>query len=318
MSPAQHIKQKAFELGFDLVGIADPAPLDNQQLKIFNDWLALGYAAKMTYMRKNLDKRTNPAKILANARSVICVAINYKPPATQKQTTNPDTHTGKVATYARYQDYHNFIKKQLRKLCDFLTSIADTQPEFKICVDSAPLPERTLAARAGLGFIGKNHMLTNPNLGPQILLGHIITDLQLDMDEPVENHCASCNKCIDACPTGALQPDGHLNANKCISYLTIEHKDHIAPELAQKIAGRLFGCDQCLLACPYQQNAPECKNKQFKFCPDRAELDLRQILNMTDDDFKEQFADSPLIRTGLQTLKRNAKICLKNLTNLSY
>jgi len=317
MSLAQYIKQKALELGFDLVGITDPAPLDNDQFKVLNDWLALGYAAKMTYMRKNLDKRTNPAKILPNARSVICVALNYKPPTTQKQATNPNTPTAKVATYARYEDYHNFIKNQLRKLCDFFTSIADTEPEFKICVDSAPIPERTLAARAGLGFIGKNHMLTNPHLGPQILLGQIITDLQLDMDQPIENHCANCNKCIDACPTGALQPDGHLNANKCISYLTIEHKDRIPPELAQKITDRLFGCDQCFLACPYQQNAPECKNKQFKFYPDRAELDLRQILNMTDDDFKKQFADSPLKRTGLQTLKRNAKICLKNLTSLS-
>jgi epoxyqueuosine reductase len=313
MSLAQYIKQKAIELGFDLVGITNPAPLDNDQFKVLNDWLALGYAAKMTYMRKNLDKRTNPAKILPNARSVICLAINYKPP-TQKHPPYPNTPTGKVAAYARYEDYHYFIKKHITRLCDFIISLTDTRPAFKICVDSAPIPERSLAARAGLGFIGKNHMLTNPHLGPQILLGQIITDLQLDTDQPIENHCASCNKCIDACPTGALQPDGHLNANKCISYLTIEHKDPIAPELAQKIADRLFGCDQCLLACPYQQNAPECKNKHFKFYPGRAELDLRQILNMTDDDFKKHFADLPLKRTGLQMLKRNAKICLNNIT----
>jgi epoxyqueuosine reductase len=271
----------------------------------------------MLYMRKNLNKRTNPAKLLENARSIICFALNYTPPIIETEPQHANTPQGRVANYAQYEDYHLFIKRQLCKLTDFIASLADTNFKFRICVDSAPVPERALAARAGLGFIGKNHMLIHPTLGPQIFLAEIITNLRLQTDEPVTDDCSGCNKCIDACPTGALQPDGHLNANKCISYLTIEYKGEISPDLADKIHDRLFGCDECVLTCPYQQNAPVCKNKNFKFYPARANLNLRRILDMTEDEFKTEFADSPLKRPGLKLIKRNAQICLKNLSKPS-
>jgi len=174
--------------------------------------------------------------------------------------------------------------------------------------------ERALAMRAGLGFIGKNRMLINPQLGPQIFLGEIITTLKLQADEPITDNCSNCNKCIEACPTGALRPDGRFDANKCISYLTIEYKDQIPAELAEKIGDRLFGCDECVLACPYQEDAPVCTNKQFKFYNDRAKLDLRRILNLSRQDFDAEFADSPINRLGLDRLKRNARICLSNIT----
>jgi len=335
MGLAEDIKQKAFQLGFDLAGITDASPLDSEQFKLFTDWLAFGCAGRMDYMRDNLDKRTNPVKLLKSARSIICLGLNYTPPKTQKEPTTSADPMGTVANYARYEDYHPFIKKQLRKLTDFIASIAGIGFRFKICVDSAPLAERTLAARAGLGFIGKNRMLINPQLGPQIFLAEIVTSLKLPPDlplrlpprllvednsggaagEPIKTYCSNCNKCLTACPTGALMPDGRFDANKCISYLTIEYKDQIPPDLAKKIGDRLFGCDECVLACPHHAGAPVCKSKQFRFFDDRAKLNLHQILNMTDDDFEAEFADSAFLRLGLDRLKRNAQTCLNNITH---
>jgi len=324
MGLAEEIKQKAFQLGFDLAGITDASPLDNDQFKSLTDWLAFGCAGRMDYMRDNLDKRTNPVKFLKSARSIICLGLNYNPPppdpslrarhSRAKQSQPDDALTGTVANYARYEDYHLFIKQQLRKLTNFIASIASTGFRFKICVDSAPLAERTLAARAGLGFIGKNRMLINPQLGPQIFLAEIVTSLKLPPDEPIKDACPGCNKCLTACPTGALTPDGHLDANKCISYLTIEYKDQFPPDLAKKIGARLFGCDECVLACPHHAAAPVCKNKQFKFYNDRAKLNLNEILKMSEDDFEARFPDSPFTRLGLDRLKRNAKTCLANIT----
>jgi epoxyqueuosine reductase len=314
MGLAEEIKQKAFQLGFDLAGITDASSLNNEQFKLFTDWLAFGYAGRMDYMRDNLDKRTNPAKLFKNAQSIICLGLNYTPLKTQKKATTSAGPMGTVANYARYEDYHPFIKKQLRKLTDFIASSVGTGFRFRICVDSAPLAERTLAARAGLGFIGKNRMLINPQLGPQLLLGEIVTSLKLLADEPIKAGCSNCNKCLTACPTGALMPDGHFDANKCISYLTIEYKAEFPPDLAKKIGARLFGCDECVLACPHQANAPVCKNRQFKFYNDRAKLNLNEILNMSEDDFETKFADSAFIRLGLDRLKRNAQTCLDNIT----
>jgi len=318
---AEDIKAKALESGFDLVGITGAGPLDNEQYKVFADWLALGYAGRMNYMRENVDKRTNPAKLLENARSVISVGLNYTPPSSRGtrdegrgMKDEGREMTGRVANYAQYEDYHLFIKKQLHKLIDFIRSIAGTDHKFKICVDSVPLAERELAVRAGLGFIGKNHMLINPEFGPQIFLGEIVTSVKLQTDELIAHGCQNCNKCIEACPTGALRTDGQFDSNKCISYLTIEYKGEFPDNLAERTGDRLFGCDECVLACPYQEDAPVCKNKQFKFYSDRARLELQGILNLTEAEFEIEFADSPIKRLGLETLKRNAKICLANAT----
>ena len=312
MNVAKAIKQKAIELGFDLAGITDASPIDNEQVEVLADWLASNYAAQMDYMRSNFEKRVDPAKLLKNAQSVICLGLNYKPPNPKE---NPDMSgsIGIVTNYAQYEDYHIFIKKLLRQLVEFMITIVGESMHFKICVDSVPLAERALAVRAGLGFIGKNHMLVNPELGSQILLGEIITDLKLPIDKPIENKCIICNKCIEACPTSALRPDGRFDAGKCISYFTIEHRGDIPPEVAGKITNQIFGCDKCILACPAQKKAPVRKNKKFKFYSDRAEFDLKEILNLTEQDFETKFAGSPMERLGLERLKRNAKICLANI-----
>ncbi len=312
MSLSQEIKHKALELGFDLAGVAEAAPIDAAQAEIFARWLRSGFASQMGYMQRNLQKRIAPAKLLQNARSVVVVGLNYMLP---RQKPGPAHATGlraRVARYARYEDYHPFMKKRLSRLADFMASFAGGDFRFKICVDSAPLAERALAVRAGLGFIGKNHMLINPELGCEIFLGEIVTDLEIPPDEPIAGGCADCTKCLNACPTGALRPDGQFDAGRCINYLTIEHDGPIAPELARKIGDRLFGCDECVLACPYQNAAPVCTNRQFKRYPDRAELNLQEVLDLTPESFEARFADSPIKRAGLDCLKRNAAICLAN------
>jgi epoxyqueuosine reductase len=316
MSLSQEIKRKAIELGFDLIGITDVSPLNTEQVEMFTDWLKSGYAGQMSYLHRNFEKRTQPAKLLENAQSIICVGLNYKPPKNKLTPSHFTAPMGKVANYAQYEDYHPFIKKRLHKLSEFISSAAGRDHKFKICVDSIPLAERALAARAGLGFIGKNRMLINPKLGPEIFLGEIITTLKLPTDELITNNCSNCDKCFSACPTGALMPDGRFDANKCINYLTIEYKGRIPPDLAEKIADRLFGCDDCVLACPYQEDALVCKNKQFKFYNDRTRLDLGRILNLTQQDFDTEFADSTIRRTGLERLKRNARICLDNINRV--
>jgi epoxyqueuosine reductase len=333
------IKQKAIELGFDLVGITDAAPLHSDYLNNLMGWLDAGYAGQMTWLHNNLDKRTDPGKLLPGAQSLIVVGLNYKPPLSlraQHSGAKQSQTSGLVAAYARYEDYHPFIKKQLRKLVDFIVVSTGPGLKFKICVDSTPLLERAFAAKAGLGFIGKNHALTNPVLGPQIFLGEIITNLEIEPDAencragfnpPIPNlksairnpqseigSCDSCNKCVAVCPTGALRPDGRFDASKCISYLTIESNTEIPSDLAPKIGNHLFGCAECLLACPYQQKAPPRQNNHFVYYPDRARLDLNDLINLTEDEFHSRFANSPLLRPGLSHLKHTAKICLGNLS----
>jgi len=314
MSLSQDIKHKTIELGFDLVGVTDASPVDAGQAEIFARWLKSGFAGQMDYMHRNLQKRLDPARLFENAHSVIVAGLNYTPPKHKPKPPDASAPTGRIAGYAQYEDYHSFIKERLYELSDFIKSLAGPGVKSKICVDSVPLAERALAVRAGLGFIGKNHMLIHPELGCRIFLGEIVTDLKLPTDGPIAGDCADCRKCLDACPTGALRPDGQFDAGACINYLTIEYKGQIPPELAEKIGDRLFGCDECVVACPYQKQAPACRNRQFKFYRDRAQIDLQEILSLNAESFEAKFAESPIKRLGLEGLKRNARICLANIT----
>ena len=314
MSISDDIKHKAIELGFDLIGFTDASPIDAEQVEIFAQWLKSGFAGQMAYMHRNLQKRLNPAQLFENAQSVIVVGLNYELPKYKPKLLGTAAPTGRIAGYAQYEDYHSFVKERLYKLLDFIKILAGPGVKSKICVDSVPLAERALAVRAGLGFIGKNHMLINPELGCRIFLGEIITDLKLPPDEPIAGDCTGCRKCLDACPTGALRPDGQFDAGLCINYLTIEYKDQIPPGLAEKMGDRLFGCDECIAACPYQKNVPVCRNKQFKFYHGRARVDLQKVLDLSAESFDAQFAESPIKRLGLEGLKRNARICLANIS----
>jgi epoxyqueuosine reductase len=311
MTLTEQIKQKAIELGFDLVGVTDASPVSKEEVSRLLGWLDAGYAGRMTWLHSNLEKRVDPAKLMPGAKSIIVVGLGYKPPEHKKQDAGP---MGRVTAFAQYDDYHPFIKKLLRQLADFVASMTCPSMRFKICVDSAPLLERALAVRAGLGIIGKNRMLVNPRLGPQIFLGEIITNIELDSDKPLKDSCPDCGKCVAACPTGALKKDGSFDATKCISYLTIEANSDVPADLVPKIGNHLFGCAECLIACSYQKNAPARANKDFVHYADRAELNLNDFLNLTEEQFKIQFANSPILRPGLTHLKHIARICLNNLS----
>ncbi|MHC4988799.1 MAG: tRNA epoxyqueuosine(34) reductase QueG [Planctomycetota bacterium] len=224
MSFEQQIKQKALELGFDAVGITTAEPVAAAHIAYFQRWLADGNAGQMAYLHRNSEKRFDPAGLLAGAKSVICVALNYRP----AKNDLPENPPIRIARFAQYIDYHPFIKDRLFQLAEFIQKETEARSgsagiKFKACVDSVPIAERALAQRAGLGFIGKNHMLIHPELGNQFLLGELVTTLELAPDAPTEDlSCGDCGRCLRACPTGALGFDGSFDARKCVSYLTIE------------------------------------------------------------------------------------------------
>jgi len=312
MSLEQEIKNRALELGFDAVGISDATPIAQADIDRLKLWLAEGRAAGMDYLHRNFEKRVHPAALLDGARSVIVVALNYKPAEDEEPAAAATGPSGTVAMYARYEDYHDFLRPRLHQLADFVRGRTDDEQRFKVCVDSVPLAERALAMRAGLGFVGTSHMLIHPALGPQIFLGELVTTVELHPDKPSSGSCVGCDRCVRACPTGALGADGRFDANRCLSYQTIEHRGAIAPDLAERMGDRLFGCDQCVLVCPYRHAAPTRANRELRYDPECAHLDLAHVLGLTADSFAREFAGSPINRLGLTGLQRNARICLAN------
>lgn len=316
MSLSFLIKHKAVELGFDLAGITHSGPVGSQDVSHLKNWLNNGYEGDMAYMRGHFEKRTNPAKLMDGCKSVICVGLNYKP-FEQPDVSGADKPVGTVADYAIYEDYHVFIKARLHLLAQYIAPQIDNNFKYKVCVDSVPLLERPLAARAGLGFIGKNHCLINPKLGTEILLGELLVNIELENDKPAQNLCAGCDKCIKACPTSALMSNGNMDARKCISYLTIEHDGPIRQNLAKKIGNHLFGCDVCIKACPLYLSTPCRAANDMKVRLKPRQLDLRYILEMNEQEFNRFFKGTAFHRTGLQNLKRNARICLMNIAEIN-
>ncbi|MFC1761930.1 tRNA epoxyqueuosine(34) reductase QueG [Planctomycetota bacterium] len=312
MTVETQIKQEARDLGFDAVGITGGYALCADHADHLFTWIDCGYAGQMGYMERRLEKRVDPSQLLKGARSVIVVGLNYKPASTLPVSS---TSTGRIARYAQYNDYHHFLKERLYQLSGFLLATMGGGLRFKVCVDTVPVAERSLAQRAGLGFIGRNHMLIHPELGPELFLGEVIVTAPLPEDKPIEKNCGTCRKCLDACPTGALREDGYLDASRCINYLTIEYDGDIPPEFHSAIGNRLYGCDACVTCCPYHQQAPACGNSDLKHLPDHAALDLRDVLSWSPDDFRTHFERSSIFRIGLERLQRNARLCLECLTS---
>ncbi len=301
----QAIQQRARELGFDDCRFTSAHP--PAHAAHFQRWLAAGCHGQMAYLARNAPKRLDPAHILAAAKSIITLAVNYTPPSPAFPA--PAGPVGKIARYARFADYHDVLGERLRNLAGFLNSPGVRSLWY---VDTGPLLERDLAERAGLGFIGKHTNLISRKFGNWIFLSEIITTLDLEPDPPEKNRCGSCRRCLDACPTAAITAPFQLDARRCISYLTIELKGAIPEELRPAIGNRIYGCDDCLAACPWNRFAREGSLMRPHYRSDLAAPDLIALLALDDDAFQKRFAGTPLLRAKRRGFLRNVCVALGN------
>jgi epoxyqueuosine reductase len=306
------VKHRARELGFDLVGISDASP--SKYREYFRQWLDDGQAGTMDYLARRFDERTDPASYFPGARSVVCVAINYHVPLEDPSAAGPPGLNGRIARYALGDDYHEHIKTRLHELADWIRAAAPGA-ETRCGVDTAPIAEKELAARAGVGWIGKNTCVINETIGSWLLLGEVITTLELPPDDPAVDRCGTCRRCIDACPTSAITAPYQLDARKCISYLTIEHRGDIAADLQPKIGEWLYGCDICQDVCPWNSRAAIATDPALQPRFPSGTADLRQWLSWNQDDYRTTLRGSAMKRVKLPVLQRNAGIVVENLTS---
>jgi epoxyqueuosine reductase len=311
---AAQIKQRARELGFDLVGVSDATP--SKYRAYYRDWLDSGQAGTMDYLARRFDERTDPATYVPGARSVVCVAMNYHVPLEAPPAPPAPGPHGKIARYALGDDYHEIIKPRLHVLADYIRELAPGTTT-RCGVDTAPIAEKELAARAGVGWIGKNTCVINESIGSWLLLGEVITTLDLPPDEPAVDRCGTCRRCIDACPTSAITAPYQLDARKCISYLTIEHRGDIAAELQEKIGDWLYGCDICQDVCPWNSKALTSTNPALSPRFPSGTSDVRQLFSWDDDDYRQALRGSAMKRVKLPVLQRNARIVAENLSSNS-
>jgi epoxyqueuosine reductase len=299
------LKDRARTLGFALAGIAPAAPADG--FESLQAWLARGYAGDMNYLHRHAEARRHPESILPNVRTIIMLAMTH---AADRTPAPLAPLAGKVARYARGEDYHDVLRRQLNALLDWV------QGELPGCqgrgvVDTGPLLERDFARRAGLGWIGKNTMLIHPGLGSYFLLGALLLDRELTLDPPfAAQHCGTCTACLRACPTDAFPSPGQLDARRCISYLTIELREAIPEPLRAPMGEWVFGCDVCQEVCPWNRRAPDEGGLPTR--EDLASLDLVELLGMTEAEFRQRFRDTALSRPKRRGLLRNAAIVLGN------
>ena len=299
------IRRRAAELGFDLVGITPAAPLAGADF--YRDWVDRGFAGEMGYLERNLDKRADPASLVPGARSVICLGMHY-----YQETPPPRPLSGRIASYARGEDYHELIKKRLFVLWDLIGELAPDPVRGRVYVDTAPLLERELAQRAGLGWWGKNTCLINKGEGSYFLLAEIVLDLHLEYDQPATDHCGTCTRCLDACPTDAFPQPYVLDARRCISYLTIELKGSIPPDLRPGLGDWIFGCDICQDVCPWNRGPTPAAEPAFAARADLARPDLVELLGLDREAFNERFRRNPAKRSKRRGLLRNAAVALGN------
>ncbi len=301
------VRELASEHGFDRVGIAPAGRVERADY--LRQWLTAGMAGEMDYLHRYFDKRVEPPKLLAGARSVIVVALNYY------QDTPPppaDGPHGRVARYAWGDDYHDVLKQKLWGMADRMRE-AITEPfDIKPCVDTTPILEREFAMRAGIGWIGKNTMVLHQQLGSYFFLGELVTTLELDYDEPATDHCGSCTRCLDACPTAAFPEAYQMDARRCISYHTIELRGDIPAEFNKSIGDWVFGCDICQEVCPFNNSPPQMTEPQFAARSPGPHPPLRDILNWQVADYRRTLKGSAMKRAKLEMLQRNARIALSN------
>ena len=296
------IKEHARSLGFDPVGITGLGAVESHSM--FADWLERGYAGEMGYLERGAEKRRDTRLPFPGVRSAVVVGLDYggKQPA------------GTVARYARGDDYHDVMLRRLEALHHWISGEVGAEVHGKAYVDTGPILERDLAQRAGLGWIGKNTMLLNPTRGSFFFLGSLLLDLELEPDAPFDaDRCGSCTRCLEACPTEAFVEPRVLDARRCISYLTIEHRSDIAEELRPLMGDLLYGCDICQDVCPWNHKfASVLGDPELAPRGENVSPDPRQLLALTDDAFRARFRGSPIKRAKRAGLARNASIALAN------
>jgi epoxyqueuosine reductase len=302
------IRDKALEIGFDAVGFAQAA-LAEPARESLSDFVAQGYHGDMGWMAETAERRGDPRTLWPEARSVIVLAQNYGP-ATDPLTLLDHPDRGAVSVYARNRDYHDLIKKRLKQLARWLHEREGGQ--VKVFVDTAPVMEKPLAQQAGVGWQGKHTNLLSRDWGNWIFLGEVFTDLDLPPDAPEADHCGSCRRCLDACPTDAFPAPYKLDARRCISYLTIEHKGHIPREFRAAIGNRIYGCDDCLAVCPWNKFARRATETAFYARPELGAPALSDLVQLDDAGFRQVFTASPIKRVGRDRFVRNVLIAIGN------
>ncbi|MEK6565358.1 MAG: tRNA epoxyqueuosine(34) reductase QueG [Bacteroidota bacterium] len=293
------IKSQATDLGFCKVGVARAGELTDE-VRHLREWLARGYQGTMDWIERNSEKRSDVRKIVPNAKSVVCVAMNYY--TNIQHSSDPDV--GKISRYAWGDDYHIVMTERLEKLQQFIEAeVPDVQS--KLYVDTGPVMDKVWAARAGLGWQGKHTNLITKEYGSWVFLGEIILDKELQYDQPIEDFCGSCTACIDACPTGAITEPYVLDSNKCISYLTIEHHGDIP--LAPQFENWIYGCDICQDVCPWNKFQQETNESTFTPREHNRNPSLAELESITEKEFQERFRKSPIKRTKHRGFVRNVK-----------
>lgn len=288
--------EEATALGFDTVGVV-AVPVELRQ-DYFMRWLDRGMHGEMGWMARNPERRAYPQQLMPEARSIIVCGLNYYQAEPERR--------GRIAKYALGKDYHKIIYKKLKRLCGWLREQGGQNRPY---VDTGPLLEKPIAEQAGIGWQGKNTVILNPREGQWLFLGNILTTLELPPDSPAGNHCGSCTRCIDVCPTQAIVAPYELDARKCISYLTIEHPGAIPMEFREAIGDHLFGCDDCLDVCPWNRWAGECRETKLAARP---YPDLKDMLDWNEDQFHTAFEGTPIRRLKLPRWLRNICVVLGN------
>jgi epoxyqueuosine reductase len=307
----ERLRQRALELGFDDCRFTSAAPPASAPQ--FANWLAAGHHAEMAWLARNAAKRVDPQLVLPGAQSIVVLAASYGGQMPDAACKMPPKHRGVVARYSCHADYHEILAGPLKQLAAYADELGGPGTRSLWYVDTGPLLERDLAQRAGLGFVGKHTNLISRKLGNWLLLEEILTTLELEPDTPARNLCGSCTRCLTACPTGALPAPFTLDARRCISYLTIELKGSLPVELRPLIGNRIFGCDDCLAACPWNRFARDAALMKPVRRPDLASPDLLELLALDDAGFKTRFAGTPLLRTKRRGLLRNVCVALGNM-----
>ena len=304
----EKVKAAAIAQGFDLVGVA-PAQAP-QHWSFYAQWLSLGYAGEMHYLGRNLERRADPCAIVPDAKSILCLGVNYLPKEEDPPTDEP---CGTISKYARGDDYHDLIKSRLFELLETIKTF-DASADGRVYVDTGPVLERDFAVRAGLGWFGKHTCLIHKRKGSWFFLAEIILNIALDPDEPQLDHCGTCTRCIDACPTDAIVEPYVVDSQRCISYLTIELRDAIPRALRSAMGQWVYGCDICQDVCPWnQKQAQPTDEPAFQARTGFDFPKLVDLLEMDQEAFSKTFKGSPIKRTKRRGLLRNAAVVLGNV-----